>query len=447
MTKLLNQIMLKLLPVSLIRKWGLSEIGNNQHANNTVKQLLIDVSVISKMDAETGIQRVVRNICLEFIANPPKGYRICPITASITQGYQYLPIDFLSKKTLRKIESSNEPVVKISAGDLFLGLDFAAHIVPAHNAQLLNWKQQGVKFCFFVYDLLPVNEPQWFNSKMNRNFKRWLRTVAILADQVITISQTVKSDFSFWMKKNYDLNENQLPCNSIQLGTDLFELHKNSSVSNELEMPNANTHNNFILMVGTIEPRKGHAEVLDAFEQLWSTGNHINLIIAGKRGWKVDGLMNRLANHQELGRKLHWVNSPTDKALSKLYEQCYGLIMASNGEGFGLPLIEAASFNKPILVRDIPIFREIVGNHATYFSSDGVNKLTNTLSQWLLMLESKEQNKLLNPLIWITWKESYQQLIAVLLPIDFKKSSNKKSANLGLKQARENQNASTSTAT
>lgn len=55
------------------------------------------------------------------------------------------------------------------------------------------------------------------------------------------------------------------------------------------------------LMVGTIKPRKGHAQVLDTFEKLWRERIEAHLAIAGKPGWKVEALTARLRSHPELG--------------------------------------------------------------------------------------------------------------------------------------------------
>ena len=129
-------------------------------------------------------------------------------------------------------------------------------------------------------------------------------------------------------------------------------------------------------MVGTIEPRKGHMQVLDAFDQLWSQGMDINLIIAGAEGWRhlrqdmrrtIPQIVARLRSHRERGRRLFWVNGPSDEYLEKIYATSSCLIAASEGEGFGLPLIEAARHKLPIIARDIPVFREVAGEHALLF--------------------------------------------------------------------------------
>lgn len=407
----LQNLALKHLPVSFLRNRLTKTTAKTNTSNNTDKQLLIDVSVIAKEDAKTGIQRVVRNLYQELLLAPPAGYRICPIAATRKQGYCYLPTDFLQQPT---ITATGMPVA-IRSGDLFLGLDLAAHIIPHRLVELLRWKRQGVRMSFFIYDLLPVLEPRWFNPKTTKNFLRWLRALALLADEAIAISHTVQHDFTAWMQNNYNLADSDLPCATIQLGAELKTMYSNQPASEQplQTLPHWVEHK-FILMVGTLEPRKGHADVVDAFEPLWAKGEQTILVIAGKQGWKVEPFMQRLKNHPEIGKRLYWLDSPSDEMLLALYQHCTGLIMASKGEGFGLPLIEAAYFNKPLLVRDIPIFREVAGNTADYFSSTEVNSLEQCLPQWLMKLDKKNQETNTHS-IGVTWQEAGLQMVEILL--------------------------------
>src|SRR5690606_5090572 len=121
------------------------------------------------------------------------------------------------------------------------------------------------------------------------------------------------------------------------------------------------------LMVGTIESRKGYDQVLDAFDQLWGEGSVERLVIVGRQGWLVDDLVQRILQHPENGHRLFWLSDVSDEALVKLYERTDALIMASEAEGFGLPLIEAAKHGIPLIARDLPVFREVAGEGALYF--------------------------------------------------------------------------------
>src|SRR5262249_2265090 len=118
------------------------------------------------------------------------------------------------------------------------------------------------------------------------------------------------------------------------------------------------------LMVGAIEPHRGHAQALAAFERLWGEGQGLNLVIIGKQGRMVERLIDRLRAHSELNRRLFWLDGVSDEYLDKVYAASTCLIAASEGEGFGLPLIEAAQHKLPIIARDIPVFREVAGESA-----------------------------------------------------------------------------------
>src|SRR5262249_13057686 len=170
----------------------------------------------------------------------------------------------------------------------------------------------------------------------------------------------------------------------------------------------------FMLMIGTIEPRKNHVLALDAFEQLWRQGEELALVLAGKQGWLVDELMSRLRNHREAGRRLFLFENATDGEIAYLHRNAAAVLMLSKGEGFGLPLLEASQFGTPIVVSDIPVFREIVGEHATYVDTADAGSLANDLSDWRKVLaEGRLRGSMQIPRL--TWEESTERLIDVLL--------------------------------
>ena len=399
----LKNLALNLLPVSWTR---VSSKASIEYNSGILPKILIDVSSLVQFDAGTGIQRVVRNLYRELIAAPPDGFQICPVAATRKQFYRYVSRDFLEKTD--PFIAQHEPI-QIRPGDLFLGLDLAAHVVPYHIGALHSWKGQGLKMIFFVYDLLPVIEPKWFSPRASYNFIRWLRALAILADSTVAISRCVQKDFHAWMHKKFELSAFDLPSFVIHLGA---ELDSNLSAGNFKRSPlPANVRNKkFILMVGTIEPRKGHEDILDAFEHLWARGSQTALIIVGKIGWKVQELATRLKSHPENGNRLHWIDNATDELLVSFYEECYGVAVASKGEGFGLPLIEACYFNKPTLARDIPIFREIAAPNTRFFS--GSDNLTLVLQDWIVSLEGRSTEISKKKLV--TWSDSCAQLVEVL---------------------------------
>jgi glycosyltransferase involved in cell wall biosynthesis len=167
-------------------------------------------------------------------------------------------------------------------------------------------------------------------------------------------------------------------------------------------------------MVGTVEPRKGHHQALLAMEHLWAAGENLGLVICGRQGWMVDSIAKRLRSHRELGRRLFWMDQTTDEALMELYSIASGILMASEGEGFGLPLVEAACHGLPIITRDLAVFREVAGEHAFYFSSTDSTHLAGAIRSWLELYRRAEHPKS-SMIPRLTWQQSAQQLLQVAL--------------------------------
>jgi glycosyltransferase involved in cell wall biosynthesis len=168
------------------------------------------------------------------------------------------------------------------------------------------------------------------------------------------------------------------------------------------------------LMVGTIEPRKGYAQVLTAFEKLWDSGHDVRLVIIGRPGWMVEELVEKLRRHPKLGSLLFWLEDVSDVDLDRIYGACTCLIAASEGEGFGLPLIEAAQHGLPILARDIRVFREIAGEHASFFKGRTPEALAEAITKWL-KLRAQNRQPASESIPWVTWAQSADRLKTILL--------------------------------
>ncbi|MFC6476011.1 glycosyltransferase family 4 protein [Pseudomonas asuensis] len=165
--------------------------------------------------------------------------------------------------------------------------------------------------------------------------------------------------------------------------------------------------------MGTIEPRKGHDQTLKAFDRLWQEGIEANLVLVGQAGWNVDELIHDITSHKLLGKRLFWLKGISDEYLEKIYQNATCLVFSSKGEGFGLPLIEAAQFGLPIIARDIPVFREIAEDNAHYFKGSKAEDLSKEVKAWLDLRKSGLHPSSSN-MKWLTWKQSAEQIKARL---------------------------------
>jgi glycosyltransferase involved in cell wall biosynthesis len=404
-------LFLRLLPA----KWARIACKNNPTANvttnMTARQMLIDVSMIYQTDAKTGIQRVVRSMLSQLLKSPPEGYDIRPIYATRKNAYCYAETDFLMVAHRTNIQSS--PPVKVRAGDIFLGLDLAAHLLPIHQAQLLEWKRKDVKLHVVVYDLLPLLNPDWFSSTAFKNFKRWTRWIAVYADSAICISGVVKDQLATLLNDKYQLAKNALPIRTIVLGADIRTSRPSTGLPSDITLMLQQIRSTpTVLMVGTLEPRKAYQQVLEAFEILWQLPNAPRLLIAGKPGWKTETLQAKLRSHPSKGKQFIWLEDASDELLEQLYAECRGVLAASLAEGFGLPVIEAAVLSKPVLARDIPVFREIDLPNIAYFKADTAYELANAITDWMNQPPSNAPTEAQKQ--GYSWEESARQLVQQL---------------------------------
>ena len=242
---------------------------------------------------------------------------------------------------------------------------------------------------------------------------------------MICISNAVADELRLWLKNNPPERKEQLMIDAVHLGADINASAPSTGLPDNAEkvLKTISATPTFV-MVGTIEPRKGHLQTLAAFELLWEQGHQVNLVIVGKEGWTslpngqrrtIPQIVTRLRKHKELGNRLFWLEGISDEYLDKIYAASTCLIAASEGEGFGLPLIEAAQHKLPIIARDIPVFREVAGEHAYYFNGLDPQVLADAIKHWLT-LRAEDKAPRSDNMPWLTWNQSAQQLLAAILP-------------------------------
>ncbi len=397
-----------------------AHLAGNLPSRLPERQLFVDLSELVQRDAKSGIQRVVRNVVGQLLAEPPAGWRVEPVYATAGQPYRYARRFTLELLGCPEAALVDEPV-EIRAGDCFLGLDLQPEIVPAHAAFFARLRRFGGRVYFVVYDLLCLQRPDCFFPGAAENHAAWLETVA-QADGAVCISRTVADDLFAWLERGQPERLRPFHIGWCHLGAEIAAWPAGLALPEDLEATLARLNDlQAVLMVGTVEPRKGHAQVLAAFERLWAAGEPVALVIVGRQGWMVEELAERLRRHAEAGRRLWWFEGISDGALAELYEAARGVLVASEGEGFGLPLVEAAQHGRPILARDIPVFREVAGAHASYFPDGAPEALAGRLREWLaaVAVGAAAQS---DQMPWQDWRASTRQLMRVLLEERFYKT-------------------------
>jgi glycosyltransferase involved in cell wall biosynthesis len=374
-------------------------------------RLFVDVSSVIIKDDLTGIQRVVRAICNELISNLQEVD--IELVYTMPEDLDFFKAEVLNSKISRVGETRDE-WVEFCQGDILLFLDLHPSAAISHIKKIQYLRNKGVFVYHVVYDILPALKPEFFWPDLCTEFHEWLLAISN-SDGAICISRSVADELAEWLETNGPKRLRPFNIGWFHLGADVEKSMPSRGLPDEAsQLLDQLAIRPSFLMVGTIEPRKGQAQTIAAFEQLWAEGVNANLVILGKMGWNVDELLEILRHNAELGERLFLLEGISDEYLEKIYAASTCLIAASEGEGFGLPLIEAAQHCLPIIARDIPVFQEVAGEHAYYFSGKEPADLAFAINEWLALYKSGQYPKSDN-LPWLTWKQSTKMLLDLIL--------------------------------
>lgn len=318
------------------------------------ERLLIDLSVINNHDAGTGIQRVVRSLRDRLPEAVDPGIMIEPvIVRKLRKGYV----------TLAGEELRGGPT------SLFFGLDFSTDAVHRARKQLHALRRTGTPLWFLVHDVLPMSHPHWFTSPSRLKYRRWMRVCAALADGIFCVSPEVSRQVADLMISRYKRTD--LPhIVTVTPGSNITAIDSQVGPEHLPQVPGLDPAGfaRAVLVVGTLEPRKGHSDALAAFDLLWRQGHDIPLVLIGRPGWNTAGLQAAVRQHEQYGRLLFWFDDASDNTLHAAYRYCRLTLVPSLAEGYGLPLDEALALGSPVLARDIQVFHRHHQNGIRYFS-------------------------------------------------------------------------------
>ncbi|MEX3640003.1 glycosyltransferase family 4 protein [Paraburkholderia sp. BR14320] len=382
-------------------------------------RLYFDVTELAGFDKGTGIQRVTRALLQALRQRPPKDWKVVAVRGDGSSGRFVTATSLAEHQLTGQPESPDEIAIEPAAGDIFLSVDLAYNITPSLREELVRFRSHGVGIYFVVYDLIPLMYPEWFegtNAWFEGNdylqlFNYWFDCVSEEGDGLICISESVQTDVQAWIRQHPLRRPEPPQLGYFHLGSDIAESIPSTGLPAEAgevlaRLKSATT----FLMVGTLEPRKGHELALDAIEALWAEGKDVNLVFVGRAGWKIERLIERLKTHPRLGRQLFWLDGISDEYLREVYMASSALLALSCAEGFGLPLVEAAHYRLPLIARSIPVFREICADAATYFTGSSHTELHALLQQWI---SQRANGEILFPdnMEVLSWPESAMQLM------------------------------------
>ncbi|MGI4880463.1 MAG: glycosyltransferase family 4 protein [Janthinobacterium lividum] len=416
------------------------------------RTIYLDVSELLARKLHTGIQRVVRQIARASMAlNSEVSDEIVPV---VTIGQYLYPLTIEGKRSLTEppVRSFSAPTAgdspvkrfvrdtlrlfpplykllqeryvrgllrglysakraRTKAGDVYVILgSFWGGSTSAAAATTA--ARSACAVVPVIYDLIPISHPQFCDDQNVRSFVRDFGTLMPISSGMVTISKYSATEIKDYLVANGIV----IPVRHFYLGANLESgsegrVEDLGSWPDALHQPGVEIYT----IVGTIEPRKGHAAVLDGFERLWADGSNDRLLIIGKVGWSMDAFMSRCEGHPELGRRLFLVHTATDGMVAEAYRFSRAAIIASSVEGFGLPLVEALYKGLPVIASDIPVFREIASDQVLYFKLDDGADLARAVRE--MAANGQAYRAGAAKFTWIDWQESARQFLAAVAEV------------------------------
>jgi len=315
-----------------------------------------------------------------------------------------------SRRAYLPIDMAFGPPVDLTANDTLV----CAGAGWAHNdiAAIAELKQRvGFRFVLLCFDIIPVMFPQFYKPADAQAHRDYCHRAFPAADLVVFNSHTVESDVRAYCGAHGLALGNTAVC---ALGA-----HIRAAAAAE-PLPGGIERGGYALLVSTIEPRKGHRLIYDAWVKLLEAGipqrSRFKLVFAGRVGWMIGDLMRDLRSDPRLAGNLVVITGADDAKIAALYRDAAFCLYPSRYEGYGLPAVEAFRYGKAVLASTGGAVPEVVDDFSPCLDPDDVEAWRRMLQTWIeepaarAVYEERIRTAFRHP----DWDEAAQRFFAVV---------------------------------
>lgn len=328
-----------------------------------------------------GIGSYTRELLKQFVATETMD--VLPISF----GYPLPPIQDIDYKAVQCPPFAPSAIISAVSGLPFLGKgDVGNKIDLLHATDHLIPNFGKVPVVATLMDAIPLSHPEWASAKF-RSAKNaiWRRSVRF-ASHVITISEHSKQE----IQTHFAVPAEKITV--IPLGVDERWFRPITTEARSETLQRYGFPNKFFLSLGTLQPRKNIARIIEAYLSLpEGIKNAVPLVIVGRAGWQCDEIVDALES-KAYGASVIWLKHLPDDELLAVMKSATALVFPSLYEGFGLPVLEAFAAGTPVITSNITSLPEVAGDAALL-----VNPF-DTASIAQAMLQLLEQPELANML-------------------------------------------------
>lgn len=365
--------------------------------------LYLSLGSLPFYDNRSGIPRVAKNLCREGLKQD--AIKFVPVYPDPVTGVYRRADSWCAKQgwLTDKADVVDDEEITVRPGDWLVQTMINANALEFDASYLASFRQAGGRIGVILHDIIAEEHPEFFKPRDAQLFSKWLRRI-VSFDGIFAVSQATEDAFKAWLEHTGTETEAQI--GHFHLGANFKKTQEKTCKS----LPSQITERPFFLQVSTLEPRKGYEQLLSSFDALWAAGVDVNLVIVGRRGWKMSKFTRRLKKHPAFNKKLFWFAEASDDELLSLYRLATGVVVASEAEGFGLSIAEGLWHGKPIIARDIPVFREIGNDGLIFFSGRSPDGIADAVR---VVLKRDSSLSISKPKT-LTWTESFANFAHLL---------------------------------
>lgn len=230
----------------------------------------------------------------------------------------------------------------------------------------------GIRYIPLLYDFIPMLAPELVDYNVAPAFNNWIGSVFLHADLLTTISACTRDDAVRTVGERHRLEHTPVV---MPLDAEFGSKEEPPPPEQRQRLLNrfGLTSGKFVLFVGTLEVRKNHRLVFQAWSRLLEqSGDVPTLVCVGKQGWGFEGALLVLNSRPDLSDKILMLSGISDLELRTLYNDCQFTVYASLYEGWGLPVTESLCFGKACLTANVSSLPEAGGRFADYYEPQSV---------------------------------------------------------------------------
>lgn len=301
-------------------------------------------------------------------------YRVNPVRARAEADVRRLAIARSARPFLRGM-------LRDMAGARYLNVGHA----NLTNRSLAAIRAAGLQAVVMVHDTIPLDHPAFARPGTVEPFRAKLAAIACHADLVLHTTHDVQAKTNAQMAQLGRVPPGLVAALGVPIpvpGEMPFGIEKAPA---------------YFVTIGTIEPRKNHALLLDVWANLGP--NAPRLFIIGARGWADASVLRRLDRLSPDG-PVRVLSGLDDSSLAALLQNARALLFPSLAEGFGLPPVEAAALGVPVVASNLAVIRELLEDFAVYLDATDSYSWMETIKTLAAAAHDGTAQKRLKPPNW-----------------------------------------------